>query len=98
MGQSPNALRDRPLTDPADQRSKTIAQATYYRRRAEDHRLMALRALPAARPVHEQLEAAYRMAAIAAEKGEAADLGGDHRAEGHGSLDAHGAKFAVAAE
>ena len=98
MGQSPNALRDRPRSDPADPRSKNLAQATYYRRRAEDHRLMALRASPTAQAIHEQLEAAYRAAAIAAEKGEAAELGGDHRAEGHGSLDAHGAKFAVAAE
>lgn len=97
MGQPSNA-RDHPLSDPADLHSKIVAQAAYYRRRAEDHRLMALRAAPAARAIHEQLEAAYRAAAIAAEQGETANLDGDHRAERHGKLDAHGAKFAVAAE
>ena len=59
---------------------------------------MALQAGPAARAIHEQLVEAYRAAAIAAEEGKAADLGGDHRAEWPGILDAHRAKFAVAAE
>ena len=97
MGQTSIAVRDHPLSDPADL-SKIVAQGHYYRRRAEDHRLMGLRAVPAARLIHERLEAAYHAAAIAAEKGEIADLDGDHRAERHGNLDAHRARFAVAAE
>lgn len=67
---------------------EALMQASYYHRRAEQHRAMTDRATPVASTVHRQLAAAYRAAATATERGEPIDLGGNHRAERSSELDA----------
>lgn len=58
-----------------------VAQASYYRRRADAHGMLAERALPVAVAIHRALADAYRSAALSTERGEAVDFTGDHRAE-----------------
>ena len=67
---------------------EALVQASYYHRRAEQHRAMTDRATPVASAVHRQLAAAYRAAATAIERGEPIDLGGNHRAERSSDLHA----------
>lgn len=77
---------------------EALMQASYYHRRAEQHRAMTDRATPVASTVHRQLAAAYRAAATATERGEPIDLGGDHRAERSSDLHARASEGSIVAE
>lgn len=93
-----SGFHDRSVADRADERGDrrdVFLQASYYRRRAEDHRRMAERAVPVARAVHAELADAYNAAALAVERGKRVDLGGEHRAEPAGAQEAYGSAIAA---
>jgi len=60
---------------------RSVADAAYYRMRAEAHGRLAEAAAPGIGPIHDELSAAYGAAATAAERGEPVDFAGRHRAE-----------------
>lgn len=93
-----SGLLDRSVADGADERGHrrdVSLQPSYYRRRAEDHRRMAERAVPEARAIHAELADAYTEAALAAECGKPVDLGGEHRAEPARVQGAYGSAIAA---